>query len=532
MEKYSANQYAQALPVTLLKKVEKERKMPLEDDESEFCEITRLKMELETSLARNDSMEKENQELKQEVARLKAHISSLKAHDNERKSMLWKKLHNSSDNSNTDPSPQKSSDFMKVLEQSSEAENVYPRPSFQELNKVNAPSVPVPPPPPLPSKLLAGFRSVRRVPEVVDLYRSLTRKDANMENKTNATTTPELAFTRNMIGEIENRSTYVSAIKSDVQKQKEFINFLISEVQSASFKDISDVEVFVKWLDQELSSLVDERAVLKHFPQWPERKADALREAAFSYRDLKNLEAEVSSFEVNPRESFNSELRRMQALQDRLEQSVNNIERITESTNKRYRDFQIPCEWMLDHTGLFGQMKFSSLRLAREYMKRTIKELQSNEASQESSLLLQGVRFAYRVHQFAGGFDAETTRAFEDLKKICNLGSTSYYHRNANGGNRGSREKIQTHGLNMLQEIWDPLCRRLAGMGSLQRDWVKEVTSLLAQKFENLPETCSKKRWKLSKLWFLLSVDWRVLWSQKGNSVWLDSYGIPEPKKN
>ncbi|XWS74363.1 hypothetical protein CRYUN_Cryun02cG0208900 [Craigia yunnanensis] len=326
---------------------EKERKMPLEDDESELRQITRLKKELEASVVRNDSLEKENQELKEEVARLKAQISSLKAHDNERKTMLWKKLHNSIDNCNTDASQQKSSDFIKVPEQGLVAENVYPRPSFQELavrkdrqskvpkspprsnslisrspkevneKKVKAPSVPAPPPPPLPSKLLASSRSVRRVPEVVELYRSLTRKDANMENKTNATATPLLAFTRNMIGEIENRSTYVSAIKSDVEKQKEFINFVISEVQSAAFKDISDVEVFVKWLDQELSSLVDERAVLKHFPQWPERKADALREAAFSYRDLKNLEAEVSSFELNPKESFNSELRRMQALQDR-----------------------------------------------------------------------------------------------------------------------------------------------------------------------------------------------------------------------
>ncbi|XVF05766.1 hypothetical protein REPUB_Repub05bG0200700 [Reevesia pubescens] len=422
-------------------KAEKERKMPLQDDESELCQmVTRLKKEFEASLARNDSLEKENQELKQEVARLKAQISSLKAHDNERKSMLWKKLHNSIDNCNSDASQPKSSDFI-------EAENVYPRPSFLELavrkdrqskvpkppprsnsfispspkevneNKVKAPSVPAPPPPPLPSKLLAGSRSVRRVPEVVELYRSLTRKDANMESKTNATETPVLAFTRNMIGEIENRSTYVSAIKSDVEKQKEFINFLISEVQSAAFKDISDVEVFVKWLDEELSSLVDERAVLKHFPQWPERKADALREAAFSYRDLKNLEAEVSSLQVNPKESFNSELKRMQALQDRLEQSVNNIERIRESTSKRYRDFQIPWEWMLD-TGLIGQMKFSSLRLARESMKRTTKELQFNASSQENNLLLQTVRFAYRVHQFAGGFDAETIRAFEDLKKI------------------------------------------------------------------------------------------------------------------
>ena len=158
--------------------------------------------------------------------------------------MLWKKLHNSIDNCNTDGSPQKSSDFMKVSEQSLEAENLYPRPSFQELavrkdrqskvpkppprsnpfispspnevneNKVKAPSVPAPPPPPLPSKLLAGFRSVRRVPEVMELYRLLTRKDANMENKTNATAIPVLAFTRNMIGEIENRSTYVSAVST------------------------------------------------------------------------------------------------------------------------------------------------------------------------------------------------------------------------------------------------------------------------------------------------------------------------------
>ena len=46
-------------------KVEKERKMPLEDDESELRQITRLKKELEVSLAGNESPEKENQELKQ-----------------------------------------------------------------------------------------------------------------------------------------------------------------------------------------------------------------------------------------------------------------------------------------------------------------------------------------------------------------------------------------------------------------------------------------------------------------------------------
>lgn len=41
-------------------------------------------------------------------------------------------------------------------------------------------------------------------------------------------------------------------------------------------------------------------------------------------------------------------------------------------------------------------MKVSSLRLAKEYMKRIRKELESEE---NENLLLQGVRFAFRVHQ-------------------------------------------------------------------------------------------------------------------------------------
>ncbi|KAJ9167548.1 hypothetical protein P3X46_022192 [Hevea brasiliensis] len=417
-------------------KAELESKMPQEEDESL---IIYLKKELEASLIRNDSVEKENQELRQEVVRLKAQISSLKAHDNERKSMLWKKLQNANDSSKNDESQQKPSEFVKASEKSAELPS--PTPKIQEsvprkerqlpnpppklispvsspfsgVNKMPPPTF-APPPPPPPSKMSAGSRSVRRVPEVVEFYRSLTRKNAHMENKSNSTATPGTAFTLNMIGEIENRSTHLSAIKSDVEKRKEFINSLIREVESAAFKDISDVESFVKWLDHELSSLVDERAVLKHFTQWPERKSDALREAAFNYRDLKNLDSEISSFEDNPKEPLLKAVGKMQALQDRLERSISNTERTREGTVKRYRDFQIPWEWLLD-TGLIGQIKLSSLRLAKEYMKRITKELQINECLDEENLLLQGARFAYRVHQFAGGFDTETINAFQELKK-------------------------------------------------------------------------------------------------------------------
>ncbi|KAJ6964841.1 protein CHUP1 [Populus alba x Populus x berolinensis] len=394
-------------------KAEQERKMREEEDASL---IIYLKKEVEAALLRTDSLEKENQDLRQEVVRLKAQICSLKAHDNERKSMLWKKLQNPFDSSKTEVFLQKQSDFVKVSERS--VEHSSPRPSIQELavikekhakvpnppprptsiappslkeaNDNKLPPTSAPPPPPPPPNMCAGSKAVRRVPEVVEFYRLLTRRDAHMENKTNSTAIPAVAFTPNMIGEIENRSSYLSAIKSDVEKQKEFINFLIKEVESSAFNDISDVKAFVKWLDDELSSLVDERAVLKHFPQWPERKADALREAAFNYRDLMNLE---------------------------LERSIDNMERTRESMIRRYRDFQIPWEWLLN-TGLIGQMKLSSLRLAKVYLKRITKELQLNECSGEDNLLLQGARFAYRVHQFAGGFDAETIRAFQELKKV------------------------------------------------------------------------------------------------------------------
>ncbi|XP_020536551.1 protein CHUP1, chloroplastic isoform X2 [Jatropha curcas] len=375
-------------------KAEPERKkMPQEEDESL---IIYLKKELESSLIRNDSLEKENRELRQEIIRLKAQITSLKAHDNERKSLLWKKLQNSNDSSQQ-IRPSEPPDNNPKLQ----LPNPPPKltPIFNQ-NKLPPPISAAPPPPPPPSKMFMGSKSVRRVPEVVEFYRLLTRKNVSSENNKNHSTaaTPVTAFSPNMIGEIENRSTHLSAIKSDVEKRKEFINYLIKEVESAAFKGISEVETFVQWLDNELSSLVDERAVLKHFTQWPERKADALREAACNYRDLRNLDVEVSLFEDNPKEPLNKSLGRIQAMQDRLERSVNNTERTRESIMKKYREFQIPWEWLLD-TGLIGQMKLSSLRLAKAYMKRIIKELQANECSGSDNLLLQGARFAYRLHQ-------------------------------------------------------------------------------------------------------------------------------------
>ncbi|XP_016471134.1 protein INCREASED PETAL GROWTH ANISOTROPY 1-like [Nicotiana tabacum] len=277
---------------------------------------------------------------------------------------------------------------------------------------------PPPPPPPPPKGLKPVPAKVRRIPEVVEFYHSLMRRDCRRDSGagvSGAADAPATATAKDMIGEIENRSAYLLAIKTDVETQGDFIRFLIKEVENAAFADIEDVVPFVKWLDDELSYLVDERAVLKHF-EWPEQKADALREAAFGYCDLKKLESEASSFRDNPRQPCGTALKKMQSLYEKLEHGLYNLSRMRESASKRYKVFQIPIEWMLD-TGYVTQIKLASVKLAMKYMKRVSAELEMvGGGPEEEELIIQGVRFAFRVHQFAGGFDVETMRAFQELR--------------------------------------------------------------------------------------------------------------------
>eukprot|EP01018_Ginkgo_biloba_P000867 Gb_08786 [translate_table: standard] len=296
-----------------------------------------------------------------------------------------------------------------------------PPPPPQRQGLKGAP--PPPPPPPPPKSVATGASVMQRAPEVVEFYHSLMKRDAKKDSSgAGLADTPDVANARSsMIGEIENRSSHLLAIKTDVETQGDFVRSLIREVRAAAYTNIEDVVAFVKWLDDELSFLVDERAVLKHF-DWPERKADAMREAAFGYCDLKKLESEVSSYKDDLRQPCDVALKKMLALLEKLEHSVYSLLRMRDAAMARYKEFQIPRDWMLD-SGIVSKIKFASVKLAKKYMKRVAIELESMGSSEkeftQEFLMLQGVRFAFRVHQFAGGFDAESMCAFEQLRNLC-----------------------------------------------------------------------------------------------------------------
>ncbi|CAA7049828.1 unnamed protein product [Microthlaspi erraticum] len=281
-----------------------------------------------------------------------------------------------------------------------------------------------PPPPPPPGALGRGAGSgskVHRAPELVEFYQSLMKREAKKDGAPSliSSGTGNSSEARsNMIGEIENRSTFLLAVKADVETQGDFVQSLATEVRAASFTSVEDLLAFVSWLDEELSFLVDERAVLKHF-DWPEGKADALREAAFEYQDLMKLEKQVTSFVDDPSLPCEPALKKMYKLLEKVEQSVYALLRTRDMAISRYKEFGIPVDWLSD-SGVVGKIKLSSVQLAKKYMKRVAYELDSVSGSDKDPnrefLLLQGVRFAFRVHQFAGGFDAESMKAFEELR--------------------------------------------------------------------------------------------------------------------
>ncbi|XP_027365460.1 protein CHUP1, chloroplastic-like isoform X3 [Abrus precatorius] len=283
------------------------------------------------------------------------------------------------------------------------------------------PGAPPPPPPPqgsLSRGALAGDK-VHRAPDLVEFYQTLMKREAKKDTLSLTFSTTNASDARsNMIGEIENRSSFLLAVKADVETQGDFVTSLASEVRAASFSKIEDLVAFVNWLDEELSFLVDERAVLKHF-DWPEGKADALREAAFEYQDLMKLEKQVSTFTDDPKLPCEAALQKMYSLLEKMEQSVYALLRTRDMAISRYKEFGIPVNWILD-SGVVGKIKLSSVQLAKKYMKHVASELDilcgpEKEPAREF-LILQGVRFAFRVHQFAGGFDKESMKAFEELR--------------------------------------------------------------------------------------------------------------------
>ncbi|RZR81103.1 hypothetical protein BHM03_00007257 [Ensete ventricosum] len=136
-----------------------------------------------------------------------------------------------------------------------------------------APIAGPPPPPPPPPHAAGRSNAVHKPSALVELYHSLSKRDGKQGSMVNGGASPLSNNARNsIVGELQSRSSHLLA--------------------------------------------ADESAVLKHF-DWPERKADALREAAFEFRDLKRMEAEAASFKDDASFPCEATLKRISNLLDK-----------------------------------------------------------------------------------------------------------------------------------------------------------------------------------------------------------------------
>lgn len=104
--------------------------------------------------------------------------------------------------------------------------NPPPRPSSCSISsktkqESSAPQVPPPPPPPPPPPALnfasrSSTATVKRAPQVVELYHSLMKRDSRKDSSSGGLSdAPDVADVRSsMIGEIENRSSHLLAVSS------------------------------------------------------------------------------------------------------------------------------------------------------------------------------------------------------------------------------------------------------------------------------------------------------------------------------
>ncbi|KAG2592111.1 hypothetical protein PVAP13_5NG526300 [Panicum virgatum] len=287
------------------------------------------------------------------------------------------------------------------------------RPQPPSKTPGGVPARPPPPPPPPPRQQKPKGSSapttspVSKAAAVVDMYNSLTN---NKKPPQHADRGRSHHHHSSIVGELQNRSRHLLAIKADVETKAELIEDLIKKIHTSTYTDVEQVLTFVDWLDQQLSTL--------HF-NWPERKADALREAASEYRHLKCLLADISSLndDGGSPSPCDAILRKTSSLLDRLEKSMSRLVNLRSSAMPSYKELRIPTDWMLD-SGVVSKIRMASVNLAKVYTKRVLKELDGRDtAGNEAALVAQSVRFTYRVHQFAGGLDCEAMHAFEELRR-------------------------------------------------------------------------------------------------------------------
>ncbi len=144
--------------------------------------------------------------------------------------------------------------------------------------------------------------------------------------------------------ELEGRSSYMKQVVADRERYKEMIEDLATQLVALCPSEPQDIARLVREMERRLALLSDERAVLKAFPQWPEAKVEALRDIAARWQELDACLASMRPQHWTPMASVNDELQRTMEKLNKAQPLVEWFERNKDELALRWRVFNLALD--------------------------------------------------------------------------------------------------------------------------------------------------------------------------------------------
>ena len=241
---------------------------------------------------------------------------------------------------------------------------------------------------------------------------------------------------------------------SAVEMHNETIKQWACKINTTQFQTMDEVAAFVDRMDADMTAtLTDEVVILRRVGEWPKRcvdqdpsilpdipslftlclhRYDTLREANASWKQLKDMESTFLNWSFREKNGVETELKRIQDHLEKTDAKVQSMMRLHQSEESKYREARVP--WT---TRLFDGVKLAALvpielYLTKAYehsLKLTSAEKQKRLFSSHPSphTLLHSndpslcdvdcALFAFKGHQFVGGFNESCTQAFTQIER-------------------------------------------------------------------------------------------------------------------
>ena len=255
----------------------------------------------------------------------------------------------------------------------------------------------------------------------------LDRDDTNKRKPPDTTSSHELTRTDSGLGRLERERKAFGPLLRD----------LAEEVRDARPADPEALREFLDKIDEVLASLTEPHVILREIPEWPWAKVEAMRELRDLQTELREMAGAMNEWpalDPNSRAlrrtakasavmwACDEELGKIARAMDAAARRLESITRRLESDGKRFAAHGLT----FDEADV-EKTRHASLTLAERHMRcaslaadRAMDDGDADGVGKARELLAGAVRFAFRSHELAGGFNAGCRDALEDVRNALN----------------------------------------------------------------------------------------------------------------